>query len=148
MLVVGRLLLVKKMVKTNFEKLEVYQLAERLADEVWKMVEDWNNFQKITIGSQIVRSADSVGANIAEGVGRGTALDNKRFVRNARGSLYETMHWLRRCYNRSLITKKQVDVIKPIIEKLAPKLNSYLKSIGIIHESSTNNLQQATNSRK
>ena len=136
------------MAKTNFEKLEVYQLAEQLADEVWRMVESWDNFPKTTIGSQIIRSTDSVGANIAEGVGRGSTLDNKRFVRNARGSLYETMHWLRRCYKRSLITKKQVDTIKPIIEKLAPKLNAYLKSISIIHETSTNNQRQTTNPYK
>ncbi len=85
------------------------------------------------MGSQIVRSADSIGANIAEGVGRGSTLDNKRFVRNARGSLYETMHWLRRCYRRSLITEKEVGEIKPTIDALAPKLNSYLKSIGVDH---------------
>jgi four helix bundle protein len=127
------------MAKTNFEKLEVYRLAEQLADEVWKMVNGWENFQRLTIGSQIVRSADSAGANIAEGVGRGSTLDNKRFVRNARGSLYETMHWLRRCYKRDLITKEQINTIKPIVDKLAPKLNAYLKSIGNFTSEPTNN---------
>ncbi len=129
----------RTMGKTNFESLEVYRLAEQIADDVYNMVERWEGFQKMTMGSQIVRSADSIGANIAEGVGRGSTLDNKRFVRNARGSLYETMHWLRRCYKRSLITKTQVEGIKPAIEALAPKLNSYLKSIGLDHTASTNN---------
>lgn len=51
--------------KTNFEYLQVYRLAERLADEIWKIVAVWDQFAKQTIGKQITRSADSIGANIA-----------------------------------------------------------------------------------
>ena len=82
-----------------------------------------------TIGKQMIRSADSIGANIAEGSGRGTAQDNRRFLRMARGSLYETQHWLRRAYKRSLLTKKQVETLKPIIHELSPKLNAYYRSV-------------------
>ena len=77
-----------------------------------------------------MRSADGIGANIAEGTGRGSFQDNRRFVKMARGSLYETKHWLRRAYKRGLLTSDQVDKLKPIIDELAPKLNAYLKSIG------------------
>lgn len=89
-----------------FQKLRVYRLAERLADEIWKIVEQWTFFAKDTIGRQIVRSADSIGANIAEGVGRGSYQDNRRFVKIARGSLNETQHWLRRAYIRKLLTDR------------------------------------------
>lgn len=115
----------------GFEELRVYQMAEQLADAVWDMVAAWDIFAKDTVGKQIVRSADSVGANISEGFGRGTYNDNKRFVRMARGSLYETRHWLRRAFKRGLINAEQVAVIKPLISDLAPMLNAYLKSIGL-----------------
>jgi four helix bundle protein len=39
------------------------------------------------MGKQIVRSADSVGANIAAGHWRYSYQDNQRFVKSARGSL-------------------------------------------------------------
>ena len=118
------------MARTNFENLRVYQLAEQMADEIWDIASVWNTFAKDTIGKQVVRCADSVGANIAEGSGRGTYQDNRRFVRIARGSLYETQHFLRRAYRRKLLTTAQVNKLKPLIENLAPQLNSYLKSIG------------------
>ena len=60
------------MQRTNFENLQIYQLAERLSDEVWKLVADWDFFAKDTVGKQIVRAADSIGANRAEGNGRGS----------------------------------------------------------------------------
>jgi four helix bundle protein len=118
------------MTKTNFENLKVYQLAERLADNLWNIVSQWGLFAKDTIGKQIVRAADSIGTNIAEGTGRGSFQDNRRFVRTARGSFYETQYWLRRAHNRKLLTGEQVDELKSIIDELAPRLNAYLKSIG------------------
>ncbi len=123
--------------KANFESLQVYRLAERLADEVWKIVCKWDPFAKSTIGKQITRAADSIGANIAEGVGRGSFQDNNRFVKMARGSLNETQHWLRRAYKRTLLTNEQVNELKPIINELGPRLNAYLRSIGTVSEKQT-----------
>ncbi len=118
-----------QMSSKRFQDLEVYRLAERLADEIWKTVQAWEPLAKDTIARQIIRAADSVGANIAEGLGRGSSPDNRRFVRIARGSLYETQHWLRRAYCRNLLTSQQLDTLKPIIDELAPRLNAYLNSI-------------------
>jgi four helix bundle protein len=81
------------MSRTNFENFRVYKLAEELADEIWKIVHRWNTFARDTVGRQIVRCADSIGANIAEGTGRYNFQDNRRFVKTARGSLNETQHF-------------------------------------------------------
>ncbi|MGD0252014.1 MAG: four helix bundle protein [Verrucomicrobiota bacterium] len=118
------------MSRTNFENLRVYKLSEELADEIWKIVFRWNAFAKDTVGKQIVRSADSIGANIAEGTGRHNFQDNQRFVKIARGSLNETQHFLRRAFKRNLLTSADVKKLKPLVDNLAPQLNSYLKSIG------------------
>jgi four helix bundle protein len=116
--------------RTNFEKLRVYKAAEELSDLVWQIVSSWDTFARDTIGKQIVRSCDSIGANIAEGAGRGSFQDNRRFVRTARGSLYETKHWLRRAFRRKLLSRGQVKSLKPIVDALGPILNAYLNSIG------------------
>jgi hypothetical protein len=50
------------MARTNFENLRVYRLSEKLADQVWDIVLGWNYFAQNTVGTQLVRSADSVGA--------------------------------------------------------------------------------------
>src|ERR1041385_9543147 len=99
------------MAKTNFEKLRVYQLSEELSDRIWSIVLTWNVLARDTVGKQLIRAADSVGANIAEGTGRGTFVDNRRFVRIARGSLNETQHWLRRAYKRRLLSVKEISNI-------------------------------------
>ena len=124
------------MAGTNFENLRVYQIAEQLSDEIWKIVMGWDNFAKDTVGKQLARSADSIGANIAEGEGRGSYQDNRRFIKVARGSLQETQHWLRRAFKRNLLTEKQITELKSLIEKLSPTLNAYLRSIGTVSTTS------------
>jgi four helix bundle protein len=114
----------------DFEDLEVYKLSERLANEIWQIVKEWDNFTKDTVGKQIVRSADSICANIAEGRGRYNDQDNRRIVKIARGSLYETVSWLRLAYARKLLTSEHINKFKPLFDDLLPKLNAYLKSIG------------------
>lgn len=131
------------MARTNFENLRVYQLSEELSDEVWKIVVNWEYLAKDTVGKQLVRSADSIGANIAEGEGRGSFQDNRRFIKIARGSLQETQHWLRRAYKRDVLTTEQTEKLKPSVDKLAPMLNAYLNSIG--REKETKDKGQRTN---
>jgi four helix bundle protein len=119
-----------KVEQSHFERLRVYQLAEKLADEIWSVAIVWDFFAKDTVGKQLVRAADSIGANIAEGVGRRSFMENRRFVRTARGSLNETRHWLRRAHKRGLLAEGSVQTIRPIIDELSLKLNAYLRSIG------------------
>jgi len=118
-----------EMAGTSFENLQVYRLSEKLADEVWKLVSDWDYFSKATVGKQMVRAADNIGANIAEGTGRGSFQENRRFVRTARGSMFETRH-LARALGRGLLNQESISRIKPILDELGPKLNAYLRSIG------------------
>jgi four helix bundle protein len=109
--------------------LRVYGLAEELADAIWPIVMSWRHFERTTIGHQLVRAADSIGANIAEGYGRASPADNQRFVRTARGSLYEVRHFLRRADKRGLITPGQKAPLRRMLQQLLPALNAYLRSL-------------------
>ncbi len=111
------------------EELEVYQLGEQIADKVWEICSAWEGFAKETVGKQLVRAADSIGANIAEGYGRFFYKENIQFCYYARGSLMETRHFLRRAKQRNLLTATQESELQKLIQPLSPKLNAYIKAI-------------------
>lgn len=83
--------------KTKFEDLEIYKLSEKLSNEVWDMVIKWEYFPKTTLGIQLVNAADGVGSNIAEGSGKGSYIDFRRYVKISRGSLYENKAFVKAC---------------------------------------------------
>ena len=118
------------MARTNFENLRVYQLSEEISDLIWEIVVKWKSLAQDTVGKQIIKAADSIGANIAEGTGRGSYADNRRFARIARGSLFEVKHWLRRAYRRNLLSENEVSNLQNLINELTPKLSAYINSIG------------------
>lgn len=53
------------MERTGFENLRVYRLSEDLADLIWEEVIRWDPLAQDTVGKQIIKAADSIGANIA-----------------------------------------------------------------------------------
>ena len=107
-------------------KLHVYVLAEELSDTIWALYDSWPNKVKRTIGYQILRSADSISANIAEGYGRFTPADRRNFYRYARGSFEETKAWLRKLIRRNIISECESEQLSKIINELGPKLNAFI----------------------
>lgn len=110
--------------------LEIYREAMRLAESLWNVVSEWTQFDKNAVGSQIVRAADSIAANIAEGYGRFHYKENKKHCYYARGSLIETLCFLEKSAKRDLIPKDQARAIYHDFETLLKRLNAYIKSIG------------------
>jgi len=47
----------------DIEESRMYQRAERLADVIWDTVIEWDEFAKDTVGKQLTRATDSIGAN-------------------------------------------------------------------------------------
>jgi len=114
----------------NLEDLEVYQLAESFSDEIWFIVSEWDYFAKDTVGKQIVWSADSIGANIAEGYGRYHYKENKNFCYFSRGSIIETKGWLKKSKTRGLLKEDQFTALFEKLQSIHLKLIAYLKFIG------------------
>lgn len=114
----------------NLDELKVYQCAMDVGEKVWEIVDKWSNFEKDTIGKQLIRAIDSVPANLSEGFGRFHYKENKNFCYYSRGSLYESKTWIVKAYNRKLINKNDFELLKSEINKIAMMLNSYIKSIG------------------
>jgi four helix bundle protein len=69
---------------TEVYELDVYRLAEQLSDLVWDAYDGWTVKAQCTMGHQVIRSADSIAANLAEGYSRFTTADRKRLYLCAR----------------------------------------------------------------
>ncbi len=113
----------------KLEDLDVYKLAEELADEIWEEVIRWEHFAKDTVGKQVVRSADSISANISEGYGGYSFKENVQFCYYARGSILETKNWMRRAVNRKLLTSEKRETFEAKLELMGKMLNGYINSI-------------------
>ena len=102
----------------------MYQLAVTFSDEIYEYVAQWPMVARKSMGDQLIRSADSIGANIAEAVGLWHEADKRRLLVIARGSLYETEHWLNRAEARGLLPHGYTGRL----EEIAKTLNGMIKT--------------------
>ena len=75
--------------RLKLDDLDIYTRSLSLAVEVRRLVKGWSVEDRATLGKQVVRACDSVPSNIAEGYGRYSTADQKKFLHIARASMYE-----------------------------------------------------------
>lgn len=85
------------------QETRVFKQAASLSDEIYHLVSKWSMLGQKTIGEQLVRAADSVGANLMEGDGRGSDADSIRYFRYSRSSAREAGYFLERAVARGLV---------------------------------------------
>jgi four helix bundle protein len=112
---------------SRFRSLAAYRLAAQLSDELHAAVSGWRYFDRDSLGRQLVRAADSVGANIAESAGRWHWKEKHQFLVIARGSLYEAEHWAARAAARGLLDRGFVGRF----DEPARALNGLLRKPGV-----------------
>ncbi|HMN29000.1 MAG TPA: four helix bundle protein [Caldilineaceae bacterium] len=114
---------------TAMEDLRLLQDAEALCDVLWGAVLQWDDHARRTVGEQLVRSADSIGANVAESYARYADGEKIQFLYYGRGSLYESKFWLRRAKQRGLMTDENVAGYSLDLDNLAKAINSFIRSL-------------------
>jgi four helix bundle protein len=114
---------------TAMEDLRVLQMAEVIADTLWGHVAHWDAFARSTMGEQLVRAADSIGANIAESFGRFHYGEKLNFLYYARGSLFETKYWINRSKSRQIVDMELAQNVVEQLSDLAHKLNIFASSL-------------------
>ena len=114
---------------TSLEELKVLQITETLADEIWKQVTSWEKFPRDTIGNQLARAVDSIGANIAESFGRFHYSEKINHLYSSRGSLFETKYWINRCKTRKLLSTETAEKYALQLTEVARQINTFVNSL-------------------
>lgn len=73
----------------SYQDLDAWKLAMRLTRTVYEVSKGFPSDERFGLTSQVRRASVSIPSNIAEGWGRGSTQDYARFLRIARGSVYE-----------------------------------------------------------
>ena len=110
-----------------FCELDIYKRYEALSDLLWDSVEKWPRRHQIILGDQVLRAVDSIGANIAEAVGRWHFKESLNLLFYARGSLVETQHWIRVAVRRNLLDQKAIPILREHSLILSKQLSLFIQ---------------------
>jgi len=97
---------------SDYRDLAFYQKAREVIKGINDLVKTWpKTIQAQEISRQILRSAMSIGANIAEGHGRHEGAEYIHYLIIAQGSANETDHWLHTIVDIDLSGRESIEVL-------------------------------------
>ena len=116
--------------KFEFEGLHVWERSVDFIDTIFDLLEAINSTRKhYRLMEQIEASSTSVAANIAEGKGRQSNKDYLKFLYYSRGSLYETVTFLRIFKKRGWISDQAYIDIRTEAIQIGKMLNALIRSV-------------------
>jgi four helix bundle protein len=113
----------------SYQDLAAWQEARMLVRKVYEMTKSFPTDERYGLISQIRRCAVSVPSNIAEGYGRGSRNDYSRFLRIARGSLFEFETQLILAYDLGFVQDELKTDIQEQIDRVARPLWGLIRSV-------------------
>lgn len=113
----------------SFRDLVAWQKAFRLGIHVYELTKSFPADERFGLISQLRRGAVSVTSNIAEGYGRGSRTDYIRFLKVARGALYEIESQILFAAELGYLNSQGVEDIESQIAECSRILGGLIKSL-------------------
>jgi len=111
----------------SFEDLDCWQACYDVRKYVSKLVKKFPKEEVYLLTAQMKDASRSTTHNIAEGYGRYHYLDNSKFCRNSRGSLYEVIDQLITALDENYISDQEYKKGRQLIDKALKLLNGYIR---------------------
>mgnify|MGYP005989932255 CR=1 FL=1 len=113
----------------DFRKLKIWEQGIEIVKEVYKLSQKLPSEEKFGLKSQITRAAVSIPSNIAEGSGRNSEVEFKRFLEISMGSLFEVETQLVIIHELNLINREELKTVFELIEKEGKMINGLINTI-------------------
>ena len=111
----------------SFEKLEVYKNAIAYNVLIKKIVLSFPKSEQFNLTKQLERSVGSIAANLAEGSGRSSNLDQAHFTNMAYSSALETISHLNVAFMLNYIQEAKYIQLRVDIDRVINQLNGLYK---------------------
>jgi four helix bundle protein len=113
----------------SYRDLIVWQRARELTRVSYELTQQFPDTERYGLTTQVRRAAVSVSVNIAEGWGRGTRAELRRFAAISRGSLYELEAEYDVAEDLSFLTKEALGPARKAIDEISRMLTGLRKSL-------------------
>ena len=113
----------------DFRQLRTWRKAHELTLEVYRRTKSFPSHERFGLSLQMRRSASSIGANLAEGCGRQTDADFRRFVIIAMGSASELEYQLLLAHDLGYLDSINHEPMNTAITEIKRMLTSFAQKL-------------------
>ena len=118
----------------RFLEFRVYKESKMFYQEIQNIIKSFPGEERYALGDQLRRSSLSILLNIAEGSDRGSDKDFGRFLKNALGSLNETVAGIDVAHTNKYIDEKIYKKLVTMADGVSKQLASFNKRLLLGHK--------------
>jgi len=113
----------------DFRKVKAWQANRELIVSIYRVTAGFPREERYGLTSQMRSAAVSIGANIAEGCGRGSRADTLRFFQMSFGSAVELLHHLITSMDLGFLTEKQFDELEAVLGSVRRMIAGFMSRL-------------------
>ncbi|WP_405397668.1 four helix bundle protein [Maribacter sp. Asnod2-G09] len=113
----------------DYKKYNVWELGHEVTLEIYKLTKHFPKDENFGLTSQMRRASSSIPANIAEGCGRESDAEFKRFLIISRGSASELEYFTILAKDLNYIQEKEFLIIHDKVNKVRRSLNNLINKV-------------------
>ena len=117
------------MAKFRFQDLKIWQLAIKIANELFDIADDLEQKKLYRFAEQLRAAGMSMSNNIAEGSGSDSKKDFSNFLNIARRSTFENANILILLEMRSLITQNTLESLLDRLDHLCRQITNFQRTL-------------------
>ncbi len=117
------------MAKFRFQDLEIWQLAIKIADELFDIAAGLDKKRLYRFAEQLRGAGMSMSNNIAEGSGSNSAKEFAHFLNIARRSTFENANILILLQRRELVSKKALEKLLDELDHLCRMITNFQNTL-------------------
>jgi len=113
----------------DFHKLKVWQKSHHLTLSIYKVTSGFPKTETYGLTSQVRRAASSIPTNLAEGCGRGSNAELRRFAFISLGSASELEYLLQLAYDLEILGRSDYKDLNDQIIEIKKMLTSFISKL-------------------
>jgi four helix bundle protein len=117
----------------DFHNLKIWERSHQLTLSIYRATRGFPKDELYSLTNQVRRASSSIGANIAEGCGKDSDSDLKRYLLIAMGSSSELENYLVLAKDLEYLEKDTYEVLQRELTEFKKMLNAFFQKLKVDH---------------
>lgn len=101
-----------------------------IVDETYRLIQEFPDFERYNLTSQLIRCAVSIPSNISEGTSKSTDKHFNKYLEDSLGSAFEWETQLIVAYRQKYVNKENFEVLENRIQQLQRMISGFQGGLG------------------
>ncbi len=111
----------------DLKEIDAYKRSFNLSNYIWRLIANWEHFERDSIGKGLIKAVDSISSNIAEGYNKSHRKKSIQCYHFSMSYVEQCRDWIRKAILRKLITQEEYFFMIKELREIPKEIHALIK---------------------